>query len=102
MMYDFPIVPSCYSNDVGVITAQNASHHANIVHNIPSTSNNVQYLGHELGHNASLIENNMVTLSVPTQIKSSTVDNTNVCIFYLFVIRKFLVLIYIFYFLSGN
>lgn len=31
----------------------------------------------DLGHNSSLIDN-MVTLSVPTQVQSSTVDNTNV------------------------
>lgn len=79
-MYDFPIEPSSYSTDVSVITAQNTSRHANItsnnlVHNIPSTSNNVQYPGHD----SSLI-NTMLTLSVPTEILSSTMDNTNVCI----------------------
>ncbi|KAE9530469.1 hypothetical protein AGLY_010931 [Aphis glycines] len=77
IMYDFPIEPSSYSTDVSVITAQNTSHHANItsnnlVHNIPSTSNNVQYPGHD----SSLI-NTMLTLSVPTEIRSSTMDNTN-------------------------
>lgn len=77
-MYDFPNVPCSYSSDVSLITAQNTSHHANInsnnlVHNIPNTSNNVQYPGHD-----SSLMDIMLTLSVPTEIQSSTMNNTNV------------------------
>lgn len=81
MLHDFPILPSNYSADVSVITAYNTSHRNttsnNLDQNIPSTSNNVQYSGHNSSSHSSLTEN-MVTLCVPTQIQSSTIDNTNV------------------------
>lgn len=78
--YDFPILPSSYSSDVSVITAQSTSHEnitSNNIH-IPSTSNNVQYTELSAVHH-SLIENK-VNLSGPTPIQSSlsTIDNINV------------------------